>query len=61
MATASCGQENGPFITTGDKSSKIFQIPTGHTTRATEVKLLQHKGRDPTRRIDIVPGIKTDS
>ena len=38
-----------------------LQMPTGHTTWATEVKLLQHKLRHPARRIDIVPGIKTES
>ena len=60
-AIASCGQEDGPFIATGDKLNKIFKMPTGHTTQAKEVKLLQHQVRDPTRKIDIVPGIKTDS
>ena len=60
-ATSSCSHEDSPFIAIGDKSNKIFQMPTGHTTQATEVKLLQHKVRDPARQLDIVPGIRTDS
>ena len=60
-ATSSCGQEGGPFIATGEKSNRIFQMPTETTTRAMEVKLLQHKLRHPARRIDIVPGIKMKS
>ena len=27
-ATSSCGQEDGPFIAMGNKSNKIFQMPT---------------------------------
>ena len=58
--TSSCGNEDGSFVATGKQSNKIFQIPTGCTARATEVKLLQHNIREPAQQINVVPGIKTD-
>ena len=45
------------FIKTGQKSSKIFSMPMGHKAQADEVRLLQHKLREPARSVDMVPGI----
>ena len=60
-ATSSCRKEDGLFIATGNKSNKVFQMPTGYITIATEVKLLQHNVREPAWQIDIVPAITTDA
>ena len=56
----SFGQEGAPFIATGEISNRVFQMPTGHTTKAMEVKLLQHKLQHQAQRVDIVPGLKTE-
>ena len=59
-ATTRCIHEGEPFISTREISNRVFQMPTGHTTRATEVKLLQHKLKHLARRVNIVPGIKPE-
>ena len=48
-ATSSCGKLGDPFLTTGVKSGKIFQMPNGHKSPASELKLLEHDLRSPAR------------
>ena len=60
-ATSHAFQPKDPYINTGKKSSKIFQMPNGKTTPATAQGLLHHKVREPARTIDVVPAVCTQS
>ena len=54
-ATSSCGKYGDPFIPTGRQSTKIFQTPTGHKAPASEIRLLDHGLRSPTREVHMMP------
>ena len=57
-ATSSCGKLGDPFLETGVKSEKIFQMPNGHKSPASELKLLEHDLRSPAREVHMVPELK---
>ena len=60
-ATAHAGMPDSPFIPTGKKSDKIFQVPTGDIIEATEIMELDLNVREPAKRVDIVPGVTTNN
>ena len=60
-ATSNAYRPEDPHIKTGRKSKKIFQMPTGETTPATDEGLLIHNVREPARTLDIVPDLTTQS
>ena len=60
-ATAHAGMLDSPFIPTGKKSDKIFQVPTGDIIEATEIMELYLDVLEPTKRVDIVPGVTTNN
>ena len=60
-ATSSAGKPGDNFIPTTEKSSKIFNQPSGAQMKATYVHKLKHPVREPARRVDIVPTLKEDS
>jgi hypothetical protein len=49
------------LIRTGQKSNKIFVVPTGETVPATEKALLQHELRGGAREVDMCQESKTTS
>ena len=58
-ASSSCAPEKEEaLIKTGQKSTKIFLVPTGEAVPATEKALLAHELRGVAREVEIVPGIK---
>ena len=57
-ATSSCGRIGDPFLETGKKSDKIFQMPNGHKSPASDLKLLEHNLRSPARDVHMVPDLK---
>ena len=46
------------FISTGEKSNKIFFIPNSDTMLATEIMKLANEWRAPEYEVDIVPGVQ---
>ena len=60
-ATSHCGREKDNFIPTNLPSTKVFHLPTGHTTAASKQAKLHHQVREPARTVDIVPGLKHNS
>ena len=60
-ATSNCGREGDEYIPTNKKSTKVFHLPTGHTTAASMQAKLHHQVREPARTVDIVPGLKHNS
>ena len=57
-ATSSCGRIGDPFLETGKKSDKIFQMPNDHKSPASDLKLLEHNLRSPARDVHMVPDLK---
>ena len=60
-ATSNAYRSSDPYIWTGGKSNKIFQMPTGAITPATDEGLLLHAVRESARTVDIVPAITAQS
>ncbi len=48
------------YIPTGKQSSKVFQLPDGTRTPASNKCLLHHDIRQPARDVNIVPNIPTN-
>ena len=60
-ATSNCGRPADPFVPTNQKSTKVFHLPTGHTTTASVQAKLHHLVREPARTVDIVPDLHHNS
>ena len=52
---SSCSHTAEPFVTTSRSSTKIFQMPFGHTINMTAEAQLHT--REPARTVDIAPGL----
>ena len=60
-ATSSCGKIGDPFLETGKQSTKVFKMPNGHKSPASDLKLLEHKLREPARDVHMVPELQGTS
>ena len=60
-ATVHAGMPDSPFIPTGKKSDKIFQVPIGDIIEASERMKLDLDVREPAKRVDIVSGVTTNN
>ena len=59
--TYHAGLEGDPFIPTYQPSTKHFSVATGHKTPGSRVAKLHHPVREPSRTVDIVPGLAKKS
>ena len=57
-ATSSCGKIGDPFLETGKQSTKVFKMPNGHKSPASDLKLLEHELREPARDVHMVPELQ---
>ena len=50
-----------PYIPTGIKSTKLFHMPNGSTSQASDVCKLEYPLRYPARTVNMVPGLVESS
>ena len=55
---ASFSSDHTLFGATGQRFTNIFHVANGSAAPASEVRLLQHRLRDPARTIDMVPSLR---
>ena len=60
-ATSHCGRIGDEFTPTNEASTKIFHLPNGQTTAATNKAKLKLDVREPARTVDMVPELKHNS
>ena len=60
-ATSHCGRIGDDFTPTMTQSNKIFHLPNGQTTAASQQAKLKLNVREPARTVDIVPELKHNS
>ena len=46
-----------PFIHTEQRSTKIFALSDGHPTPATKISKIEHRVREPARKVNMVPAV----
>ena len=54
-ATSTAGKPSDPFNETGERSTKVFGLPTGGTAAASAKAKLKLNLREPANNVDIVP------
>ena len=58
---SSCKMNYNEFILKGEKSDKVFHIPTGTTTQASVKSKMHHNLRYPEIKLYMVPSLKHNS
>ena len=53
-----CAINNNEFILTDEQSKKIFNMPTGTTTKASVKSKMYHNHRDTSRKVNMLPALK---
>ena len=54
-------KDSHAFVPTGKQSTKVFQLPDGTRTPASNIHLLHHNVRQPAKDVHIVPTISNNS
>ena len=60
-ATSSAGHAGDQLIQTSTQSEKTFHGPIGGKNRASNIAKLEHDLREPTKMVDMVPALASDT